>query len=187
MWSVIIMEVLGIVGSPHRDGNTAKLVEAVLEGVSEAGHETEIFYLCDLDIGPIEAENGKLVYPEDDMVRLYPHIESMGALILGSPIYYDHVSSRTKLFIDRLHYYSKTHGDEYRRRFPKGVKSVNIITYEWEKADAYVEVLEWMNGRMEEYWGMKVVGNLKAEGTERKAVADREDLLEKARQIGRSL
>lgn len=182
-----MMKVLGIVGSPRRDGNTAKMVEVVLEGAKEAGHETERFYLCDLDIGPIEAENGKLVYPEDDMVRLYPHIESMGALVLGTPIYYDYVSSRTKLFIDRLVYYSKSHGEEYRRRFPKGVKSINIITYEWDKADAYDQVLEWMNGRMEHYWDTKVVGNLKAEGTTRKPVADRESLLEKARQMGRNL
>ena len=121
------------------------------------------------------------------MVRLYPHIESMGALVMGSPIYYDHVSSRTKLFIDRLHYYSKTHGEEYRRRFPKDVKSVNIITYEWEKTDVYDVILDWMNGRMKGYWGMKVVGNLKAEDTTNKPVADRKHLLEKAKDMGRSL
>ncbi len=181
------MKVLGVVGGPRRGGNTARLVEAVLEGAREAGHETEIFYLCDMDIGPLEAVGGELVYPDDDMARLYPHIESMGAMVLGTPIYYDHVSARTKTFIDRLHYYSETHGEDYRRRFPEGVRCVTIITYEWDREDAYDGVLDWMKGRMENYWGMEVVGALKAEGTEKRPVPGRRDLLERARAVGRGI
>lgn len=181
------MKVLGTVGSPRRGGNTARLVEAVLHGAKEAGHEAEIFYHGDLDISPLGAEGGRIVYPEDDMARLYPHIESMGALVLGSPIYYDHVSARAKLFIDRLHYYSKTHGEEYRGRFPDGVKAVTIITYEAGGPERYDGVLEWMNGRLEHYWRMDVVASLKAESTTMKPVATRSELLEKAVEIGRSL
>ena len=181
------MKVLGVVGSPRREGNTAKLVEAVLLGAKEAGHEAEIFYLSDLEIGPLESEGGKIVYPEDDMVRLHPHLESMGALVLGTPVYYDHVSARTKLFIDRLHYFSRTHGEEYRRRFPDGVKAVPVITYEASNPDRYDYVLDWMKRRLEYYWRMDVVASLKAEDTNKRPVADNEDLLEKAREIGRNL
>ncbi len=181
------MKVLGIVGSPRREGHTARLVEAVLRGAKEAGHEAKIFYLCDLDIGPLETKDGRIVYPEDDMARLYPHIESMGALVIGSPIFYDHVSARTKLFIDRLHYYSRTHGEEYRRRFPDGVKAVTVITYEAGSPERYDGVLEWLKGRLEHYWRMEIVGKLKAEATTRKPVATRGELLEKAVEIGRSL
>lgn len=181
------MKVLGIVGSPRREGHTARLVEEVLQGAKEAGHEAEIFYLCDLEIGPLEAEGGRIVYPEDDMMRLYPHIESMGALVLGTPIYYDHVSARTKLFIDRLHYFSKTHGEEYRRRFPDGVKAVTAITYEAGGPDRYDYVLDWMKRRLEHYWSMEVVVGLKAEATGRNPVKERPDLLRKARKMGQSL
>jgi multimeric flavodoxin WrbA len=181
------MKVLGIVGSPRREGHTARLVEAVLEGANEAGHEAEIFYLSELDIGPLEAEGGRIAYPEDDMVRLHPHIESMGAIVLGTPIYYDHVSARTKLFIDRLHYFSRTHGEEYRRRFPEGVKAVTAITYEAGGPDRYDYVLDWMKRRLEYYWKMKVVAGLKAESTGRNPVEERLDLLKKAKEIGRSL
>ncbi|MDH5791845.1 MAG: hypothetical protein OEZ44_06625, partial [Candidatus Bathyarchaeota archaeon] len=71
--------------------------------------------------------------------------------------------------------------------FPNGVKCVNVITYEWDEADAYDDVLDWMKNRMEHYWEMEVVAGLKAEGTGRKPVEKRKDLLEKAREIGRSL
>ncbi|MCW4035755.1 MAG: hypothetical protein NWE75_01035, partial [Candidatus Bathyarchaeota archaeon] len=98
-----------------------------------------------------------------------------------------HVSDRAKLFIDRLHYYSKTHGEEYRSRFPDGVKAVTINTYEASGPERYDGVLEWMNRRLEYYWRMDVVASLKAEATTRKPVATRGELLEKAVEIGRSL
>ncbi|MGQ9680795.1 MAG: flavodoxin family protein [Candidatus Bathyarchaeia archaeon] len=182
------MKVLGIVGSPHRDGNTATLVKAVIEGAREKGHETILFNLIDFKIEPLSTAEGKRVsYPEDDMVKLYPHIETMGALVLGTPVYYDNVSDRTKLFIDRLHYYSKTHGGEYRSRFPENVKAVTIIAYEWENPDGYDEILRWMNQTLEGYWGMRIIGSLKADSTTKKPVRERRDLLEKARQLGRTL
>ena len=181
------MKVLGIVGSPHHDGHTAKLVEAVLAGAISAGHVADIFYLSEMEIGPIQANGGVLEYPKDDMARLYPHLETMEALVLGTPIYYDHVSSRTKLFIDRLHYYSGTHGEEYRRRFPDGVKAVTVITQGAGNPGRYDYVLEWMKGRLEYYWKMEVVASLKAESTGRNPVERREELLEKAREVGRNL
>jgi len=82
------LKVLGIVGSPHKDGDTANLVEAVLDGAKEQGYEIKIFHLSDLNVGPLgKAEGKKVSYPQDDMLKLYPHIETMGALVLGSPIY----------------------------------------------------------------------------------------------------
>jgi multimeric flavodoxin WrbA len=181
------MKVLGLICSPKREGNTAKLVEAVLRGAGEAGHHTEVFYLCDMNIGPLEARGGNLIYPEDDMERLYPHIESMDALVIGTPIYYDQVSARAKIFFDRLHFYSKTHGEEYRGRFPDGVKAVTVTTQGAGNPDRYDDVLEWMKGRLEYYWNMEVVASLKAASTGSNPVQGRAKLLEKAMEIGRNL
>ena len=44
-----------------------------------------------------------------------------------------------------------------------------------------------MKGRLEYYWNMEVVASLKAEATGRNPVEKRVDLLERAREIGRSL
>jgi len=182
------LKVLGVVGSPHKDGNTATLVEAVLEGAKEKGHETKLFHLADLRIGPLGSAEGKKVsYPDDDMAKLYPYIETMGALVIGTPIYYDHVSDRTKLFIDRLHYYSKTRGQEYRSRFPENVKAVTIITYEWENTEGYAGVLDWINETLKNYWHMNIVGSIKAEDTTKSPVKKRRDVLEKARHMGMTL
>lgn len=181
------MNVLGIVGSPKKAGNTALLVEAVLEGAHDVGHNTTICYLCDFDISPLVARNGDIGYPQDDMIKLYPHLERMEALVLGTPIFYDHVSARTKLFIDRLHYYSITHSQECHRKFPQNVQFISIITYEWDKTDAYDAVIQWLNDRMKQYWKMQLVASLKAEGTHQKPVSERYMLLRNAKELGRTL
>jgi multimeric flavodoxin WrbA len=181
------MKVLGIVAGPRKTGHTARLVEETLRGAEEAGHETVLVYLSEMEIKPLdEGENG-YSYPVDGFNELMPYIESMGALVFGTPIYYDHVSSRAKLFIDRLYYYSNSHGEEYRGRFPDGAKFVNAVTCGWDKADVYGEVVDWLNGRMTHYWKMTVHGSLKAHGTGNNPVKSNEELLKKARELGKSL
>jgi len=181
------MKVLGLVAGPRKTGHTAALVEETLEGAKDAGHETVLYYLSDLEIKPLEAGKDGYLYPEDGFKELMPHIESMDALVLGTPIYYDQVSSRAKLFIDRLYYYSQSHGDEYRKKFPDGVKFISAVTCGWDNADAYKEVVDWLEGRMKNYWKMSAYGALKAHGTGNKPVKDNKTLLEKARELGKSL
>jgi multimeric flavodoxin WrbA len=179
------MKVIGMVGSPRSQGNTARLVEEVLAGAKDAGNETHIFYLGEMKIKPLEYGEEGYVYPEDDFTSLMPHLETMDGIVIGTPIYYDQVSSRTKLFIDRLYYYSMSHGAEYRKRFPDGVKCVNVITCGWDHPNAYDEVLEWMNGRMKNYWKMKVIGDLKCYGSHKRPIRDNESLLAEARELGK--
>ena len=181
------MKVLGIVAGPRREGNSAVLVEEVLSGAKDVGHEPVIFYLGDMDINPLGDADVGYSYPDDDFSEIMPHLESMGGFVFGSPIYYDHVSSRAKLFIDRLYYYGRSHGEEYRKRFPDGVKCVNIISYGWDRENVYDSVLEWMDGRMTHYWNMKIIGNLKAYGTGSKPVKNNKELMKKARELGKGL
>jgi multimeric flavodoxin WrbA len=181
------MKVLGIVAGPRKTGNTAKLVEATLEGAKEAGHETVLFYLGDLQINPLTDAGDGYGYPDDGFMDIMPHIESMDALVFGTPIYYDQVSSRAKLFIDRLYYYAKSRGGEYNDKFPKGVKFISAVTCGWDSTDAYTEVVGWLNERMTHYWKMEIVGGLKAHGSGNKPVKDNKKLLEEARELGKSL
>ena len=179
---------LGIVAGPRCSGNTTALVGEVLRGAGDAGWETELRCLGALSINPLAAcasdEPFGVAGPEDDMRLLYPFLEAMGAFVFGSPIYYDHVSAQAKIFIDRLHHYSK---EGTRGLLPRGVAAVVVITYEWDRPGAYSGVAEWLRGRLEHYWGMRVVATLEAEGTVKRPVADRHDLLKRAYEIGRGL
>jgi len=180
--------VLGIVASPHSSGNTATLVKEVLKGAEEVGCETDLKCLGDLKINPLIASPSDKPYgvngPKDDMELIYPSLEKMNVLVFGTPIYFDHVSDRAKIFFDRLIYYDK---EGTKDRFPKNVRAVIVLTYEEDKPEAYSSVVEWIRGTLENYWKMRVVASLQAGNTVKNPVANREDLLMKARQIGRSL
>jgi len=179
------MKVLGVVGSPRHKGNTSMLVKQVLDGAKEKGYETELLCLSDFKINPLQEDISNkplgVSFPKDDMERIYPSLEKMHALVVGTPIYYDHVAATLKLFIDRLYYYEQP---GFKDRFPKDVRAVVIVTYEVDDLGAYDDVVEWLKGRLEQYWKMKVVATLKAEGTTKRPVAQRKDLMEKAKAIG---
>jgi len=178
------MKVLGVVCSPRRGGNTARLVEAVINGAKKHGCEAEIFYFGDLKVNPCRAcdsceSTGRCVQ-DDDMQLLYDGLTGTNVLVFGTPIYHDHVAAQAKIFIDRLYAY------EWRDSFPKDVKAV-VITYEWDNPNGYDDVLEWIKGRFKRYYRIETIATLKAYGTTKRPVAQRPDLLREAQIIGEKI
>jgi multimeric flavodoxin WrbA len=103
------MNIIGFIGSPRKDGNTAWLVNKILEVAKEKGAETHPWYCGGLDIKPcrgcLACHKGGSVQGcviNDDMQKLYEEIESADALVLGSPIYMGQMSGQAKIFTDRL-------------------------------------------------------------------------------------
>jgi multimeric flavodoxin WrbA len=97
--------VLGICGSPVRDGSTDLLVREVLRGAQSQGAATEYLFLNDIQIMPCQAcgkspEEGYCFF-HDGMDVVYEAFDRCDAIVVGSPIYFDSVSAQTKLFIDR--------------------------------------------------------------------------------------
>ncbi|MGQ9515132.1 MAG: flavodoxin family protein [Thermoproteota archaeon] len=134
------MKFLGIVCSPHSKGNTAHLVKSVLDGASKHGAETEMFTFENLKINPCRVCNrcetlGRCV-EEDDMQKIYDALTKTDIMVFGTPIYHDHVSAQAKIITDRLYAY------EWKNTFPKEMKAVIIITYEWDNPNGYDNVLE---------------------------------------------
>jgi len=101
--------ILGVNGSPHPAGATAKLLNAVLEGARFAGGETEVLNLYDLRINPTEGlysinPNLETVanMPDDDMKALYKKIQRAAGIVFATPNYWALMSGPMKTFIDRL-------------------------------------------------------------------------------------
>jgi len=99
-------KVLGLVGSPRRDGNSEIITNTFLSGVETRGLKTEKILLNKLDIHPCQAcdacaGSGYCVV-RDDMQNLYPKIKEASGLLLVSPIYFSGISAQTKAFIDRF-------------------------------------------------------------------------------------
>ncbi|MDD5089569.1 MAG: flavodoxin family protein [Candidatus Wallbacteria bacterium] len=100
------MKITAFVGSPRKEGNTARLVREIIAGALEAGAKTEIIHLVDKKINPCrschncrEHENCLI---DDDMQEMYLKIHESDGLIIASPVYMWQMSSQTKTFVDRL-------------------------------------------------------------------------------------
>ena len=97
------MKVIGINGSPRKKWNTATLVQDALDGAAEAGAETELVNLYDLDFrGCTSCFSCKRVGLEehscamrDGLTQVLGSIADADALVVGSPIYFNGLSAMT--------------------------------------------------------------------------------------------
>jgi multimeric flavodoxin WrbA len=101
--------VLGMVGSPNRDGLTNQLVSAALEGASRVGAPTELVQMADHVVAPCKdclpwvcRKKQKCTY-EDEAFEFVSHkVLTCGALILGTPVYWWDTSGMMKYFILKM-------------------------------------------------------------------------------------
>ncbi len=99
------MEVLGIMGSPRRQGNTELLLDKSLEGAVEAGAEVEKVLVSKLKISPCMeiyacVKDGNCTI-KDDMQLLYKKLLKADHIIFASPIFFYSITSQAKAVVDR--------------------------------------------------------------------------------------
>lgn len=125
------IKVLGIQGSPCKDGNTASLLDAVLDGSRCAGAETERIDLVDLNVHPCtecsECDSGRgCRQHDDDMKVIHRRIREVDAIVMASPIFFMGVTAQMKALIDRCQcFWIERYVNEIRvydgKRRPKGL------------------------------------------------------------------
>lgn len=96
------MVILGIVGSPRKNGRTNRLLDAALEGARSQGAEASKIYLTDYEIRPFTGSGGApeaYPYCPEDLSRL---CEEADALVLGAPVYWGDINGLTKDFMDTV-------------------------------------------------------------------------------------
>jgi multimeric flavodoxin WrbA len=179
--------VLGIVGSPRRNGNTHVLVSHVLKGAAEAGAATDVVLLGDLAIGECDGCHacwrGKPCPKADDMNALYPKIIESDVLVLGTPVYWYGPTALMKAFIDRLVYFNCPAN----RPGIRGKAAVAVIPF--EEADPRVaEPVVAFFERCLAYLGVRFAGSIVVPGvTRRGEVRRRGERLDEARRVGSGL
>ena len=102
--------ILGILGSPRLEGNTADLLDAVLDGARDAGAVVERIDLARMRINPcIECRRcdatAECAVRTDDMREIYSRIRKVDAIVLASPIFFMGVTAQAKAMIDRCQSY----------------------------------------------------------------------------------
>ncbi len=101
--------VIGIVGSPNRDGRTYKLVTAALRGAAQAGVATELIQLSEHVVSACKdclpwvcASNKKCSYEDSAFEFLSDKLHSCSALVLGSPIYWWDTTGMVRYFFLKM-------------------------------------------------------------------------------------
>ncbi len=101
--------VLGIVGSPNREGRTNQLVKTALEGAARAGAATELVQMADHVVAACKdclpwvcQSNQKCTYEDQAFEYLSQKVLNCGALVLGTPVYWWDTSAMVKYFILKM-------------------------------------------------------------------------------------
>lgn len=101
------MNVLGIVCSPRKGGNTEILVQEALAGARDSGAKTELLTVRDKDIKPCDGclsckKTGEC-HIKDDMQLVYEKMLNADGIVIGTPVYFWSISGQAKVLIDRTY------------------------------------------------------------------------------------
>ena len=100
--------VLGVSGSPHRHGNTERLLDAFLEGARDAGAETRKVVLSTLSYTACRGCNAchrtGVCVVNDDAGLLLEEMAGVDVLAVASPIYSMGITAELKGLIDRAQF-----------------------------------------------------------------------------------
>jgi multimeric flavodoxin WrbA len=101
--------VLGLVGSPNREGRTYQMVSAALEAAAKAGASVELVQVADhvvdacKDCLPWECKDTlKCAYPDPAFEYLSGKLLHCGALVLGAPVYWWDTTGMVKYLILKM-------------------------------------------------------------------------------------
>ncbi len=125
------MKVIAFNGSSRKDGNTALLLNLVLEELKKEGIETELIQVagetlsgCIACYKCAENKDQKCAVVKDRMNEYIAKMKEAQGILLGSPTYISDMTANMKALIERSTIVSKNNGDLFKRKVGAGVVSV---------------------------------------------------------------
>ena len=145
----MMMEILGVSGSPRKGGNTDQCLQEALRACSEKCR-TELVSLANLEIAECNGCNRckkegtrKLPCPahDDDMTPLYAKLASADGFLFASPVYYGSVTGIMKVFMDRFLPFYDESGSESELKGALRFKPAGAIAVGGDRNDGIEAVL----------------------------------------------
>jgi len=179
--------VLGIMGSPRKEGNSHVLLKKMLEGAESKGANTDIVLLGDIAIGECDGCHacwqGKECPRKDDMNGLYPRIAESDALIFATPVYWYGPTALMKAFLDRFVYFNCP---ENRGKI-KGKKCMLAVVFEEDSNEAAWPLVDMFELSFR-YLEVDFLETILVPGvTKRGEIAEKADVMENAFELGKTL
>jgi multimeric flavodoxin WrbA len=99
-------KLIGLLGSPLDEGNTAKLLERALAGARDAGCETEMIRVATLSFEScmemMFCKDHDTCIMDDDMQQMYGRFKDLDGLVIATPIMTMGIPGKLKGFMDRF-------------------------------------------------------------------------------------
>jgi multimeric flavodoxin WrbA len=99
-------KIIGLLGSPLTEGNTAQLLDRALQGAEDAGCEVEKIVVVNLDFQACQemmfCKEHETCILDDDMQAMYPKFKEIDGLIVATPVMTMGIPGKLKSFIDRF-------------------------------------------------------------------------------------
>ena len=176
--------ILGISGSPRRDGNTDIVVQHALDEIQQqTGIETKFIRVADVNIKPCIGCRGcmremQCVINDDDFNSIFDEVMNAEGLILGAPVYWNSPPGVMKNFIDRAHTFYACP-----EKFPSG-KIVGIISVATDSGfKSHEDIMQsWIR-----YYGGQIVGMARIYAREKGEVLSKPVELEKVNSLADAL
>ncbi|MBQ7607741.1 MAG: flavodoxin family protein [Desulfovibrionaceae bacterium] len=184
------MKVCALFGGPHKKGNTAKLLEAFLDGLRGNGHLVQRIDLVELTIQPCKGcmackkPTADGCIQKDDMHGVLDSVQEADLLIFASPMYWWNLAGPLKNAIDR--FFSLPFNATAEKSVFSGKKLLLVMTSGQPSERDGREGLELIMQRMCSFTGMEWLGTITA-GTNNKPISEQSDVLKAARLRGSSL
>jgi multimeric flavodoxin WrbA len=181
--------ILMLLASPRKKGNSAALGNKIAEGAASQGAAIETVYLHQMNISPCQAcyvcqkpdSTGCAI--DDDMQSLYPKLLKADSWVIATPVYWFNMSAQAKLFMDRcfaLPAYGKN--PFLRKRI--------AVAMSYGDADPFVSgcinALRCFQDSFR-YVGAKIVGMVYGSADEAGEIAANEELMRSAEELGKKL
>jgi multimeric flavodoxin WrbA len=183
-----MMKVLGIVGSPRKNGNTHVLVSRILEGARANGADTETILLGDLNLQECNGchacwKGSHACSKHDDMITLYPKIMECDAIIFGTPVYWFGPTAIMKCFVDRFVYFNSP----TTRKNVMNKVAVIVVPFE-EKSQETSELVVQFFAKSLDYLQMRLIDKVLVPGvTKRGEVKTRKHVMDRCFRLGQTL
>lgn len=179
--------ILIITGSPRRDGNSARMAQAFIDGASEKGHHIERFDAAFRKFAGCLAcdqcwTHGKACVIEDDWQELSDKLERADVVAFAYPLYWSAMPAQLKAAIDRLYSYCS---DKTLRPLT-GKQAVLLLCGECEGQKIFCDALSMHEG-LNGYFQWTIVGKILVDSVLERGAIDQTDAAKRAHALGASL
>lgn len=175
--------VVVLVGSMRKGGNTDLLAQAFIEGASK-NNDVEVVSVADYKINPCIGCNscftreGHECFQKDDMQKVYGKLKTADLVVIASPVYFYGISAQLKAVVDRLH-------TPMRQNFP--IKKLALILVGAATLPELFDAIKMQYQLVLSFFELEDAGMVLVSGAKDKGDVKNSDGLRKAYKLGLSI